>query len=50
MAMTHGRWRLAVTSPDGERREMSGRGTLISRRRPDGSWGIVLDDPLSPTD
>jgi uncharacterized protein (TIGR02246 family) len=39
MAMTHGRWRLAVTSPDGERSEMSGRGTLISRRRPDGSWG-----------
>lgn len=50
IAMTHGRWHLAVTSTDGTRQAMSGRGTLISRRRPDGTWGIVLDDPLSPTD
>ena len=43
-AVTYGRWRVAVTSPDGDRREMTGRGTLVSRRRPDGTWGIVLDD------
>jgi ketosteroid isomerase-like protein len=27
---------------------LTGRGTMVSRRQPDGSWGIVLDDPLSP--
>jgi uncharacterized protein (TIGR02246 family) len=43
-AVTYGRWRVAVTSPDGDRREMTGRGTLVSRRRSDGTWGIVLDD------
>ena len=32
----------------GERVEMSGRGTIVSRRQPDGSWRIVLDNPLSP--
>jgi ketosteroid isomerase-like protein len=39
LAMTHARWRL-----DG----MAGRGTIVSRRQPDGSWLIVLDNPLSP--
>ena len=31
----------------GEPIEMSGRGTMVSRRQPDGSWQIVLDNPLS---
>jgi uncharacterized protein (TIGR02246 family) len=44
MAITHIRWRLSVTSPDGDRRTTTGRGTFVSRRRPDGGWGIVLDD------
>ena len=43
-AVTHGHWRMAITTPDGNRREMTGRGTLVCRRRRDGSWGIVLDD------
>jgi ketosteroid isomerase-like protein len=27
--------------------EMSGRGTIVSRRRPDGSWRIALENSMS---
>lgn len=46
LALTHGRWRLVVTE-GGRRSELSGLGTMVSRRRPDGTWRIVLDDPLT---
>lgn len=46
LALTHGQWALAG-SDGGEPIEMSGRGTMVSRRQPDGSWRIVLDNPLS---
>lgn len=46
LAMTHGRWRLAVTD-HGCRSELSGLGTMVSRRGADGTWRIVLDDPFS---
>jgi uncharacterized protein (TIGR02246 family) len=48
LALTHGRWQLVGTL-DGERVEMSGRGTMVSRRQPDGTWRIVLDNPMSPS-
>ncbi len=48
LALTYARWELAATGPDGSDIEMSGRGTIVSRRQPDGSWRIVLDNPLSP--
>jgi uncharacterized protein (TIGR02246 family) len=44
MAVTHVRWRVSVTSSDGERRKTAGRGTFVSRQRHDRTWGIVLDD------
>ncbi len=47
LALTHARWRIAGTD-GGERVEMSGRGTIVSRRQPDGTWRVVLDNPLSP--
>jgi ketosteroid isomerase-like protein len=50
LALTQGRWELAGTAADGSLLELSGRGTMVSRRRPDGTWGIVLDDPLSGGD
>ena len=46
LALTHGHWTLAGAEGD-ELIEMSGRGTMVSRRQPDGSWRIVLDNPLS---
>ena len=47
IALTHARWR-AVRTDGGEEVEMSGRGTVVSRRQADGSWRIVLDNPMSP--
>lgn len=47
LALTHAR--LSVVGGDGgERLEVSGRGTIVSRRQPAGSWRIVLDNPMSP--
>jgi uncharacterized protein (TIGR02246 family) len=46
LALTHGRWKL-TGSDGGELLEISGLGTMVSRRQPDGSWRIVLDNPLS---
>ena len=47
LALSYAHWRL-VAAPEGEEPvDLSGRGTLVARRRPDRSWGIVLEDPLS---
>jgi uncharacterized protein (TIGR02246 family) len=48
LALTHGRWQLVVTE-DGCQSSLRGIGTMVSRRRPDGTWRIVLDDPLTGT-
>jgi ketosteroid isomerase-like protein len=39
---------MSATAPDGAPIEMTGRGTIVSRRKPDGTWRIVLDNPMSP--
>jgi uncharacterized protein (TIGR02246 family) len=48
LALTHGRWEFVGTTADGNLMGLSGRDTMVSRRRSDGTWRIVLDDPLSP--
>ena len=48
LAMTHARWALEGVDPEGQAIELAGRGTIVSRRQPDGGWLIVLDNPLSP--
>lgn len=45
LALTHGRWTLDG-SDGGELIEISGVGAMVSRRQSDGSWRIVLDNPL----
>ena len=47
LALTHASWDLDGTAPDGTRTQLSGTGTIVSRRGPDGTWRIVLDDPQS---
>jgi uncharacterized protein (TIGR02246 family) len=44
-ALVTNRWRLAGTAPDGSPVRMSATSADVLRRRPDGSWGIVIDDP-----
>ena len=48
LALTHGRWSLDGTDPAGERVALSGRGTMVSRRQPDGRWLIALDNAMTP--
>jgi uncharacterized protein (TIGR02246 family) len=50
LALTHARWSLVGTDADGHRVELAGDGSIVSRRQPDGSWRIVLDNPLSPAE
>jgi uncharacterized protein (TIGR02246 family) len=49
LSLTHAHWTLTGTGPDGGLMELHGRGTCVARRQPDGTWRIVLDNPLSPT-
>lgn len=48
LALTHAHWQLRGTDPEGNPVEQQGRGTIVSRRQPDGSWLIVLENPLTP--
>jgi uncharacterized protein (TIGR02246 family) len=38
-------WSLSGTAPDGQPISMGATSADVLRRRPDGSWGIVIDDP-----
>jgi uncharacterized protein (TIGR02246 family) len=47
LALTQGWWRLVGTAEQGGRVELTGRGAMVSRCRPDGTWKIVLDNPMT---
>jgi uncharacterized protein (TIGR02246 family) len=49
LALVHVRWELVDTADDGRPVRLSGHGTVVSRRRRDGTWGVVLDDRLGLT-
>jgi uncharacterized protein (TIGR02246 family) len=44
-ALVANRWSLTGTQPDGSAVELAGVSADVLRRRADGSWGIVIDDP-----
>jgi uncharacterized protein (TIGR02246 family) len=44
-ALVANRWTLSGTQPDGNPIELAGVSADVLRRRPDGSWGIAIDDP-----
>jgi uncharacterized protein (TIGR02246 family) len=50
IALTHAMWELVVSATDGSRTQHAGRGTIVSQRGPDGTWRVVIDDPLSQGD
>jgi uncharacterized protein (TIGR02246 family) len=39
------RWQLRATAPDGTAIRQGGLSADVLRRRADGSWGVVIDDP-----
>ena len=46
-ALTHARVHLVGTHT-GEQFDVHGHGTVVSRQQPDGSWRILLDNPMGP--
>jgi uncharacterized protein (TIGR02246 family) len=46
LALTQARWHLAAVDGD-ETIEMSGQGTIVSRRQADGGWRIALENSMS---
>jgi uncharacterized protein (TIGR02246 family) len=44
-ALVANRWTLTGTQPDGTAIELAGVSADVLQRRPDGSWGIAIDDP-----
>ena len=44
-ALVANRWSLTGTQPDGSAIELAGVSADVLRRRDDGCWGIVIDDP-----
>jgi ketosteroid isomerase-like protein len=38
-------WRLEGRAPDGDLVQMAGKSADVLRRRADGSWGVLIDDP-----
>jgi ketosteroid isomerase-like protein len=45
VALVANRWTLRGTQPDGTPVELGGTSADVLRRREDGSWGILVDDP-----
>jgi uncharacterized protein (TIGR02246 family) len=44
-ALVANRWTLEGTQPEGRPVALRGVSADVLRRRPDGSWGILIDDP-----
>jgi ketosteroid isomerase-like protein len=45
IALVANRWTLDATMPDGTPFRLRGTSADVLRRRTDGSWGILVDDP-----
>lgn len=43
------RWRMEARAPDGTPIRQESLSADVLRRRPDGSWGVIIDDPYGGT-
>ena len=48
-ALVSYRWRMEAAAPDGIAVRQGGLSADVLRRRADGSWGVVIDDPYGGT-
>jgi uncharacterized protein (TIGR02246 family) len=46
VALTSSTWTAEFVLPDGSIVQQQGTSTEVSRRQPDGTWRIVIDDPM----
>lgn len=46
LALTSATWKATIKLPDGTVTEVGGTTAEVSRRQPDGTWLMVLDDPV----
>jgi uncharacterized protein (TIGR02246 family) len=44
------RWRMEASAPDGTPMRQDGLSADVLRRRKDGSWGVIIDDPYGGAD
>jgi uncharacterized protein (TIGR02246 family) len=49
LALTHTHWTLEGSGFDRRSGDLHGRGTVVSRRQADGTWRIVIENPLTPS-
>jgi uncharacterized protein (TIGR02246 family) len=47
-ALVANRWKLDAVLPDGTAIRQGGLSADVLRRRADGTWGVVIDDPYGP--
>jgi len=45
IALVAYRWTMQASAPDGTPIRQGGLSADVLRRRPDGSWGVIIDDP-----
>jgi uncharacterized protein (TIGR02246 family) len=49
IALMISEWSMTGTGPDGKALQMGGRASDVLRRQPDGTWRVVIDNPLGTT-
>ena len=45
IALVNNSWRVRATYPGGKPLRTGGVSAVVLRRRPDGTWGVLIDDP-----